>query len=63
MNINIKAGAVRADLLPSHVKSLILLLVQLLDGLQDFCFVILHDSLLLHQVVVLQKGRRLLGDR
>lgn len=48
-----------ADLLPGHVQSLILLLVKLLNGLQDFSFVVLHNPLLLHQVVVLGGERDL----
>ena len=44
------------DLLPGHVEGLILLLIQLLDGLQDLGFVVLHNPLLLHQVVVLKEG-------
>lgn len=51
---------VRPNLLPCQVESLVLLLVQLLDGLQDFGFVILNNPLLLHQVVVLQ---RMEGDQ
>lgn len=54
---------VRADLLPRQVESLILLLVQLLNGLQDFCFVVLNDPLLLHQVIVLQDRRQTVLDR
>lgn len=47
-----------SNLLPCQVESLVLLLVQLRDGLQDLCFVILDDPLLLHQVVVLQGMKR-----
>lgn len=48
-----------ADLLPCQIQSLILLLVQLLDGLKDFCFVVLNNPLLLHQVIVLNDGRQI----
>ena len=45
-----------AHLLPGHVERFVLLLVQLLDGLQDLGLVVLHNPLLLHQVVVLKDG-------
>lgn len=47
----------KADLLPRQVESLILFLVQLLDGLQDFCFVVFNNPLLLHQVVILHNDK------
>lgn len=42
-----------ADLLPRHVERLVLFLVQLFDRLQDLCFIVLDDPLLLSQVVIL----------
>lgn len=53
----------RANLLPSYVESLILLLVQLLNSLQDLGLVVFHNPLLLHQVIVLQGGKYLRRER
>ena len=45
-------------LLPGHIQSLVLLLIQLLNGLKDLGLVILHNSLLFLKVVVLKGAKK-----
>ena len=48
-------------LLPGHIQSLVLLLIQLLNGLKDLGLVILHNSLLFLKVVA--QGILLVSNR